>query len=170
MTAELVKTIKPKRLDTPAVKREIERVLKAEGDDIAREYRKTVKTWANKPGFEVLTDTKGGDLIILVGPTGDEAAVNHFVWTDLGTKPHVIRAKNAPRLFFGTGGVKAKTAPGVIGSSAGSRGGVPFTAPLVVNHPGTEARNFTKTIMSSTRRKRIIQRLIEASKIKVTNG
>lgn len=166
MVAQLVKTIKPKRLDVPGVKREIERVLKSEGREIAQEYRKTVKSWTNKPSFEVLTDTKGGDLIILVGPTGDEAAVNHFVWTDLGTKPHVIRAKNKPRLFFGTSGGKAKTAPGVIGSSAGARAGKPFTAPLVVNHPGTEPRRFTVIIMSATRRKRIVQRLVAAAKVK----
>ncbi len=165
MVAQLVKTIKPKRLDVASVKREIERVLKSEGREIAAEYRKTVKTWSNKTSFEVLTDTKGGDLIILVGPTGDEAAVNHFVWTDLGTKPHIIRAKNARSLFFGTGGVKAKTAPGVIGSSAGARGGKPFTAPLAVNHPGTTPRRFTATIMSATRRKRIVQRLVAAAKV-----
>jgi hypothetical protein len=35
MVAELVKTIKPKALNIPAVKQRIERVLQAEGDAIA---------------------------------------------------------------------------------------------------------------------------------------
>lgn len=161
--AELVKTIKPKRLDIPGVQRRIETVLQQEGEAIAKEYRKTVATWANKPKFEVLTDTTGGSLIIIVGPTGNADAVKHFVWTDEGTKPHIIRAKNAPRLAFRTG-FTAKTKARVIGSGQSSVSGE-LTRPLVVNHPGTEAREFTQTIMSATRRKRIAKRLIDAARV-----
>jgi hypothetical protein len=165
MVAQLVKTIKPKALNIPAVKQQIERVLQAEGDAIAAEYRKTVSTWTDKPDFGVLTDTKGGDLIVLVGPTGSEAAVNHFVWTDKGTKPHIIQAKDGGRLFFGTTGGRPKTTPGIIGSNPGVIAGSPYTRPPSVNHPGTKARRFTAKIMSQTRRRRIVQRLVAAAKV-----
>lgn len=163
--AQFVKTIKPQKLDIAGVAQRLEKVLQSEGEAIAKEYRKTVATWANKPKFETLTDTSGGDLIILVGPTGNADAIKHFEWTDQGTKPHIIRAKNAPRLAFRTG-FTAKTRAKVIGSGPGGTSGA-LTRPQVVNHPGTEAREFTQTIMSATRRKRITKRLIDAAKVEV---
>jgi hypothetical protein len=90
--------------------------------------------------------------------------VQHWVWTNEGTEPHIITAKDGGRLFFGTSGGRAKTQPGFIGSNPGVIAGKPYTRPQSVNHPGTKARNFTAKIMTRTRRKRIIQRLAEASR------
>lgn len=77
------------------------------------------------------------------------------VWRmlDLGTRRHPIAARNAPMLVFvwgGPGSYKAKTAPGVIGSWLGGPTGR-LTAQREVDHPGTEARGWSKKVIEEER-------------------
>ena len=95
-----VKEIKPQRFKPEAIKKEVEAALKAEGKYHQKELKKTVATWRNKPQFESLQDTAGGDLIVITGPTGNTDAVQHWVWADKGTRRRVITAKRAPYLRF----------------------------------------------------------------------
>ena len=79
-----------------------------------------------------------------------------------GTRPHIIVPRRARVLAFGTGG-SPKTAPRVIGSQPGSRGGkMVFTRR--VNHPGTEARAFDETIAKKWQREapQVLQRAIDS--------
>ena len=94
------KTIKPKKLNIDAIRLELLNELRKEGTVQKKELKKTVSTWKSKPGFESLISLSGGDASILTGPVGDTEAVQHWVWTDEGTKPHRITARRAPFLRF----------------------------------------------------------------------
>lgn len=103
-----------------------------------------VANWEHKPKFQSRKYIKPDKIAVNVFPTGDNAKIWRFV--NEGTRPHIIRAKNAPLLVFQTG-YKSKT---LAKPARTVSGGGKYTGPTVrakvVNHPGTEARNFTKEI------------------------
>lgn len=117
--------------------------LQSIGNDWARNNRRVVSDWTNKPKFQVRVDTSNSAYIdLLIIATGEHAPL--WYWTDLGTKPHKIRAKNAPALLFQSN-YSARTLPIAkfkqgTGLSSGS-----WNRRQEVNHPGTEARKFTET-------------------------
>jgi len=144
-----IKGIKPQRFKTEEIKREVEKALDAEGKLHQRELKKTVQTWRKKPKFESLHEYGRGDMIVITGPTGDTEAAQHWVWTDKGTKPHIIRARNAPALRFQVN-YSPKTFPRQFTSyHAGSWG--PWRRPFSVRHPGTEPRRWSE-ILSQQRK------------------
>jgi hypothetical protein len=155
-----VKGIKPKKLKVDAFRLELLNALRAEGRDVKKEYEKTTATWKRKPEFEVLIGLTGRDASVLVG-TDDEV----YGYVDQGTRPHVIRARNAPRLRFQSG-YKAKTAPRRIESKAGGPFG-PVVYAKQVMHPGTQAREFSQTIQGRRRRpftRRMVKAMQKAGK------
>ena len=165
MVVQLSKPIKPKKLNVNKVRQNLLNTLRKEGGAIKKEYEKTVATWSDPPKFEVLIGLErgaNGSATVLVGPTGTELQVNKFVWTDEGTKPHIITAKNAPFLVFQRG-YTPKTQPGKIASGPSARFG-DFVKKKSVNHPGTRPRNFTKIIVKR-RRKPFTQAMIKAAKV-----
>lgn len=112
-----------------------ERVLREVAQSAQSDFEKTVATWDNPPEFEIEERPRSYAVV-----TDDE----RYKFVDQGTRPHVIKPTNGNYLAF-QGGYQAKTTPRVIGSrSGGPSGAVVFTQ--VVNHPGIEAREFTKTI------------------------
>ena len=148
----LVKAIKPKKLKVDKTRLNILNELRKEGRQIAKLMRKTTATWTgDTPDFEFLIGLTGEDAIVTIGPTGSKFAVSKWVWVDQGTRPHVIRAKNVPRLLFRANSTP-KTKVGVISSFRGSRSG-PYRSPVKVNHPGTRPRNLSKTILKRRRKK-----------------
>lgn len=106
---------------------------------LLKDYQSITATWRRKPNF-VRIVTKGDELVVEVSTT-DEI----FGYVTGGTRPHVIRPKRAPRLRFATG-YTAKTKPGVVGSGGGGASG-PIVFAKKVQHPGTKAREFEKTII-----------------------
>ncbi len=165
MVAQLSKAIKPKKLNVAKVRQNLLNALRKEGNIIAKELRKTTATWeGEKPKFEVLIgiERPPGSVTVLVGPTGTDKAVNKWVWNDEGTRPHIIRAKNVPRLIFKTG-FSAKTKPGFFGSFPGGSFG-PTVSKFQVNHPGTKARGWSELIVKR-RRKRFTQAMIKAARV-----
>lgn len=130
--------INPKRLfDVEEFKREKEKALDDAADYAELLYTKTAQSWNTDPEFFIRK--RDNERFI-----GTRSSV--YIFVDLGTKPHVISAKTPDGLRFQYGeGYKAKTAPNVIGSGAGSRGNQ-WARKQSVNHPGSEARNFTKEI------------------------
>jgi hypothetical protein len=154
VTVFSVKAIKPQRMRVDAIRLEVLNALRAEGRDVKKEYEKTTKTWRRKPNFEILVDVTAKDASVLVG-TDDKI----YGYVDFGTRPHLIRARNAPRLAFQTG-FDPKTRPGVIGSGPGRRFG-PTVHPVAVMHPGGKARKFSETIQKR-RRKKFTRRMIKA--------
>lgn len=135
----------PKKLKVDAIRLEILNELRKQARATLNEYKKTTRTWKHKPQFEMLIGLTGKDATILVG-TDDRV----YGFVDLGTRPHRITARRAPRLRF-QAGFTAKTTPNVIGSSRGARSG-PFVYPVSVMHPGNKPRNFTKIISKKRQR------------------
>lgn len=173
MVAELVKGIKPKKLNVDKIRQEILDQLRLEGAAIKKEFDKTIVTWQGaKPKFEVLIGLTGKDATVVVGPTGSNKAVLKWIWIDEGTKPHKIKAKNIPKpkpgkrvrtkpMLIFREGFSPKTLPGKLASfPSGSFG--PWVSKEEVQHPGTEPRNFTKLAVRR-RRKKFINNITKAT-------
>ena len=103
-----------------------------------QDYEMTVRTWTNKPPWKVVSE-RGQDWS---ETHGTDSAVYKFV--SGGTRPHAIAARRVPALVFQTG-YKPKTAPGRLVSVPGGASG-PIARAKVVQHPGTQARDFDKQV------------------------
>lgn len=103
--------------------------------EIRADFEKTTATWEHQVEFveKITFGARGIDISV---STDDEI----YKFVNSGTKPHAIVPVRARALRF-RGGYKAKTTPGVLGSSAGGSSG-PEVTRKAVWHPGTEARNF----------------------------
>lgn len=115
--------------------------LERDAEGIKADFEATTATWKHKPEFVIKFQpwpTAGA--ISAVVYTDDEI----YGYVDRGTKPHPIAAKYAPYLRFQVG-YHAKTTPNTIGSHGGGKFG-PWRMPKEVQHPGTEARNFSQII------------------------
>jgi len=165
MVAQLVKSLKPKKLKVSQIRLNILNELRKEGTVIKREFEKTVATWDGaKPTFKVAIGLTGQDAIVLVGPAGSTEGAQKWVWLNDGTRPHPIAAKNVPNLVFRHGsGFKAKTKVKVFGSGPGANTGA-LVKKKRVQHPGIEARDWTGEI-ARLRRKAFNKRIVKATKI-----
>lgn len=105
--------------------------------DARSDLQKTTATWKHKVDF-----------VITPIPDGFQVDTSDEIWgyVDKGTKPHIIVPRHAKILSFGPGS-RPKTAVKVIGSTAGAPGGAKVVAHKV-NHPGTDAREFTETVQT----------------------
>lgn len=121
--------------DVRAFRRARDQALDTTAKWVKREFEKTTASWKDEPKFTI-DSPRDNERII---GTDDE----RYGYVDDGTRPHVIVARGKV-LRFAPGGT-AKTKPRVIGSGAGSRGGVTIFRPRV-QHPGTAAREFSETI------------------------
>lgn len=121
-------------------------------EDAKLDFEKTTETWKRNVKFVI--DKRPRSYAVI---TDDE--IYHFV--DKGTKAHIIRPVNAQRLAF-SGGYQAKTTPRVIASNQGGSSG-PTVYAMEVHHPGTDAREFTKTIMNKWEKK-VADRMRQALK------
>lgn len=72
-----------------------------------------------------------------------------YGWTDRGTKPHLIKPKKAKKLAFNSK-FKPKTKVNTLSSSAG-KSAPPVAFAMVVHHPGTKARGFSKLVLKRSR-------------------
>ena len=133
-----LRTIRPSRdpFDLAAYRRARTKALDETAKETKQLLEQTTATWRDKPAFEI---QENGENERVVG-TDDEI----YGYVDDGTRPHVIVAKSGGVLAFGPG-AQAKTRPRVISSGSGSRGGATVFRPRV-QHPGTEAREFSETI------------------------
>jgi len=104
---------------------------------ILADYRVTHQTWKHNPGFKIAQPSKYEWHIFT------ESEIYGYV--SGGTRPHQIRPKNPAGVLRFQSGYSAKTVPRVIMSRQGGASGPTFTA-KVVNHPGTEGRDFPKVI------------------------
>lgn len=139
-----IKSIKPARFKDAAFQRAIEDAADRVGKDMTTDFKKTTETWKHKVAFETVISV-APDVEVLVG-TDDEV----YGYVNDGTKPHPIFPRRARALRFqwgGRGSYKPKTAPKVIGSKPGGPTG-PIVHKPYVQHPGTKAREFDKTIES----------------------
>lgn len=153
-----------------------EALISYAASDALKLYEGIVETWENPPQFEKgQIVVGGGDISVRVGLAPgairsdtegerlDPAEVFNIL--DIGSKPHVITAReetrrtrmvktskgmvmmssqSRPMLKFRTP-FSAKTAPGRLSSTSGSRGDK-WVSRESVEHPGTEARGYSLAI------------------------
>lgn len=118
-------------------------------------FQNTTRTWQHKPTFETIKQPRGWAI-----KTTDQI----YNWVDQGTRPHTITAKNVPFLVFRYP-YRSATVPNVISSRAAARGNN-WARKRSVQHPGTEARNFTDIIIRRLQQRaanRVRQALNDAS-------
>lgn len=117
-------------------------------DALVKSHEKIVADWEHKPEFRTRLTMKGDQIALYVFPAGEYKAI--WTYVDRGTKPHKIRARNAPRLAFLVGGgyepkTLAKPARTVVGGGF-VRPPTHLVRPMEVDHPGSEGRGFTEQI------------------------
>lgn len=111
--------------------------------DLQLKGNQTVSDWSDKPRFERELSIKPDVIIGRLVVKGSNAAALHFMWTDQGTKAHIIRPKKAPALRFQVG-YAPRTAPIAKAQVGDGKASGQHVSTLVVLHPGTTARQFTK--------------------------
>ena len=176
-----------------AVVSEIRDILEADTHvGIGKELDRIVANWDNKPRFVIRAGLNTGQAGAFEGGMpypkgsitlgyrvfGTRLATRIWNWLNLGTRPHKIRAKNAPRLAFmwgGPGSYQAKTTPG--GASLkfggpGTVGGGTMHYPQEVDHPGNEPRDFDGYIQGKVAGKfrRAIQLAIKLGLARANRG
>jgi len=131
----------PQKLNTAAMQAALKKALLASEKQLLQAHENIVSTWNPPAKFVVRTQASTLQWILWCYTLD-----NRYRWTDQGTKPHIIRAKNAPMLVFKSG-YRAKSKPKslspVIG---GGKASGSWISKKVVHHPGTTARDFTGQI------------------------
>lgn len=123
-------------VDTSIMLNEMSLAINQTLELVDRDFRAVTRTWNTEVVFLIKKAAlQGGDLS---GSVSTDSKV--FMYVSLGTKPHVIKPKNAKVLHFKSM-YKPKTKPNTIGSSSGGAFGNDVFS-KGVQHPGTEARNF----------------------------
>ena len=135
-------------LDTARVMAELARTLKQVVEpELTKRFEHVVANWKTAVAFKAKSKVSADGISVEVVPTGPGAKIWGYV--SRGTPRHDIPAKPGKRLFFiwgGPGSYKPKTKPGGKFGGPGTVTGGKVTRPLVVDHPGTEAREFEETI------------------------
>lgn len=122
------------------------------------QFTRVVIRWSNKPDFRVMMVRSNVLLVGRVVVAGKAMKIWRYV--DRGTKPHFIRPRFAPYLFFRTGYVPRTKPIARLQTGGGRAFGAPVRT-LLVLHPGSKARKFTATF-AETVRKTIKRRLLKA--------
>ena len=132
----VIQPIRPAKLRVDEIRLALLNELRKEGTEQKRELRKTVATWQGEtPKFETLISLKGGDAVVLTGPTGSDKAVNKWRWLDEGTSArHAVMSKDW----------RSKTRPGKFSSGTGA-GRVAFVSKKI-RQPGIEARRWSEEL------------------------
>lgn len=126
-------------------RKELERAMDREvKPTLIKSHNLVVANWKNKPEFQARKFISTERIAVTVFPTGPNAEIYGYV--DQGTKPHVITAKNVPFLSFRTGYISKTLAKPARTVSGGGVTTGPRVYAKLVHHPGSEAREFSKTI------------------------
>jgi hypothetical protein len=123
---------------------EVDQELRDTGQELKTADDKVVRDWRHKPTFRAEYNKSAAIRTVKIVPKGEHK--NLWYYVDLGTKPHIIRAKNKPFLKFQTG-YSARTAPvAKFNQGTGQKFGA-WRQVKEVHHPGTKARKFSETFL-----------------------
>lgn len=141
MTLVKVTAILPKHnpFDIERMRKAIENAGKESAKAVEVDFNVTTRTWNHKPDFKIRHQQY---IAIWEISTDDEV----YGYVDAGTRPHIIKVKNARFLHFYRTGFRAKSRAGWIGSNKGKAANKDETFVKSVSHPGNQPRNFAKTI------------------------
>ena len=126
--------IVPKLIPVAALKAAVDACLNETANQVRDDFQRTTATWTHDVAFTVVT--RPWERMILT-----QDAIYGYV--NKGTRPHTITAKGRALVFQVP--YAAKSSPGIVASRSGSKGGQTVYT-RQVNHPGSAARDFDKTI------------------------
>lgn len=135
--------------------RAIDNGLTSAAQGVKADFAATVRTWEHTAAFTI---TKPGAFRRVIA-TDDPV----WVMLDAGTPPHLIAPRRARVLTFATGG-RAKTKPRVLSSGAGREGTTFVYTRGPVQHPGTDARQWTDVAQEQWQERlpEVVQRAIDS--------
>jgi len=129
-------------VNAPQVRKVLEATMDGEvKPHFIGEFEKRVANWKHKPGFQARKYITGDAIRLNVYPAGEKQI---YEYVTKGTRPHIIRAKNAPSLVFIWGGPGSYTPKTTAGGGYGGPGTASgsLRAFKEVRHPGNEPRDF----------------------------
>lgn len=130
----------PKALNRAAMFAAMVKYMDLLGKEIEYDFQQTVKTWEEKPDFDVKKSI--GLMKIKVEVTTDDEV---YMWVSRGTEPHIITPIEDDGVLVYQEEYHPKTHIGVIeATDGGEEGDLVFSKYAL--HPGIEARNFDVTI------------------------
>lgn len=140
---------------------ELEAEMEKQKKILLAAFEKIVKDWESDVSFGAKKFITGSYLAINIFPQGADKEIWFYV--DLGTPKHDIPVKNAPYLHFQAGTYVPKTManPARTNASGGYVQNPQWVKTLIVEHPGSEARDFTGTLAGDA--KPIFDAQIEAA-------
>lgn len=125
-------------------KTEVAREMVQIGKDLRKEHQDVVSDWEHKPDFAATTQFAQGSIGVDIKVKGQHKKIWRYV--DEGTRPHLILPRvPGGRLKFRTG-YSPRTLPIAQAHMGTGTASGAFVSAEQVNHPGTEAREFGKTI------------------------
>lgn len=135
-------------LGAAAIAKAVQSTLNGVAKAVKVDYNVTQRTWKNKAEFTI----EKTDAETRVVSTDNVI----YGYVEKGTKPHIIRPRGRRALTWIGTAYRAKTKPGVIGSSqGGNNNSIVYTK--LVQHPGTAARNFTVAIQAKWSKEMVIR-------------
>lgn len=124
--------------DVTRLMRVVENTLNEQAIAVRQQFLNTVETWNHRPTF-LIRRSPGVREIFTVDKI--------YAYVSQGTRPHIIRPKNAKALHFFRTGFRAKSRVRLISrSNKGAVATKDETYTQLVYHPGTQAREFAEAI------------------------
>lgn len=112
---------------------------------LVKSHELVVANWKSDVKFRSRVTITPNAIKVFIFPAGADKQI--WTYVDKGTKPHVIKPKGPGYPLRFKTGYKPKTLPSPARTVFGGGGTTgPEVRAMVVNHPGTDARNFTKQI------------------------
>lgn len=147
MMAIRFKAFKAEYYDEKAFESAAEAILDQTERDFRSKFGQSVDGWEHRVAFRGRRDMTGQHARLVYG-TNDDI----YTFVSKGTKPHEIKPKKkGGRLRFQKGH-RAKTRRGSLQSGSGGRSGEAVFAGKV-KHPGSEPRDFDKTVVKQVQPK-----------------
>lgn len=152
-----MKVIVPKSLVAQPDKlaRAVANALDGAAKGAKEDFLVTTQTWSHKPDFEIQEPSADRRVV----GTDDEI----YGYVTHGTKPHIIVPRNGKMLTWIGANYRPKTRPRYIGSNKGGNDNT-IVYTKMVQHPGTEAREFDEAVAEKWRDQlpKIMQRSIDS--------
>lgn len=156
MTIKLKVIVPSHILKLPAVQAELKVALATAGRRLKTSLLRPTSTWNDRPTFDV--DVQPDRVRVTTRQ-------DKYIWTDLGTSPHIITARRASGLRFRYP-YSAKTRPGSLSAGKGGYGNK-WARKRTVRHPGTKARGFSERVAMLDQRAGRFQKDVQAA---ITRG
>jgi hypothetical protein len=120
--------------------------MKALGTAIATRLEQPTSTWENKPSFIVESSADQSKITMSVTLNGETQGNKEYGWVDDGTPVHDVTSTEKHAKIPMPGTFSAKSIPGTMTASEGSKGTARFLPKGYPVMSGIKARKFTEIV------------------------